>query len=75
MDYRNVEEAELARIDLVERIQQIDAQLTEYGSEQHKEPGWRTRAVRARAMLNSKLMRTNLYLRSNRSKESSNAQA
>lgn len=66
--YRDIEEATLARLDLVERVQQIDVQLAERAAEVSvgRVPNekyksyleWKARACRAKAVLVSKLSRT-----------------
>ena len=72
MLYSSVEEAQAAKMELVERIQSIDVQLTERAAQvvgrvpdaQYKEyMAWKARACGAKARLVSRLTRTRAFIR------------
>lgn len=70
--YKTLEEANNARLDLIERIQSIEAQLAERAAmlagrrvpdEEYREyKQWKARAVRAKATMVGKLARTKSYI-------------
>ena len=77
--YKSIEEATLAKMDIVERMQSIDLQLTEKGAEvavghvpdeKYREYlDWKTRAMRARTALLTKLQRTKHWIKQERDRQ------
>ena len=81
MVYESMDAAVLARLELVDRIQSIDVQLSQRAAEvSNRVPDeeykrymeWKSRAVGAKKVLTSKLMRTKAWISQEREKQYKN---